>query len=62
MDKNRRTPLSYAAVTGRVDIAAALAGKGGVDPNIRNIEGKAALIHATEHNQRKEVSSVLSEV
>jgi ankyrin repeat protein len=51
-DKNRRTPLSYAAAEGHVDVVAALVGQGGVDPNIKDVEGKTALIHAAQrgHN------------
>ncbi|KAI0446884.1 hypothetical protein F4803DRAFT_559087 [Xylaria telfairii] len=51
-DKNRRTPLSYAAAEGHVAIVATLVGLGGVDPNIKDVEGKTALIHAAQrgHN------------
>lgn len=51
-DNNRRTPLSYAAAEGHVAIVATLVGLGGVDPNIKDVEGKTALIHAAQrgHN------------
>lgn len=51
-DKDLRTPLSYAAAEGHVDVVAALVGQGGVDPNIEDVRGKTALVHAAErgHN------------
>ncbi|KAH7008027.1 hypothetical protein EDB80DRAFT_531025, partial [Ilyonectria destructans] len=47
-DKDLRTPLSYAAAEGHVNVVAILVGHGGVDPNIEDVEGKTALIHAAE--------------
>ncbi|KAH6987331.1 hypothetical protein BKA56DRAFT_669000 [Ilyonectria sp. MPI-CAGE-AT-0026] len=61
-DKDLRTPLSYAAAEGHVDVLAALVGQGGVGPNIEDVGGKTALVHAAErgHNYTVVVLIVLA--